>query len=81
MIITIEKEDNVKVLTNQGEYGKMEPTDAVEYWKDKALKYREHGRKAGQALNEERDKNSALRGQLLRISKISVEQITNKEES
>jgi len=67
LMIIIIVNDSGPEITDQGEYGKMTPRPAAEYWKERALKYRETARNFGEALGEERDKNAALRGKLLQI--------------
>lgn len=62
-------------MTDKGIDGKMTPRPAVDYWKELAIKYREHARGAGQAANIERDQNAALRGKLLRIGHILDEKL------
>jgi Fe2+ or Zn2+ uptake regulation protein len=57
------------IMTDQGEYGKMTPRPAIDYWKGLAEKYRENCKAYGLTINEERDKNSALRGQLLQFER------------
>ncbi|MFA0846349.1 MAG: hypothetical protein ACC614_02120 [Methanobacterium formicicum] len=71
MIIVIVVKESGPEMTDQGEYGKMSPRPAVEYWKALAEKYRENARKFGKALSKERDKNAALRGQLLQIIRMA----------
>ena len=67
--IIISGDEGVEI-TDQGEYGKMTPRPAVEYWKGLAEKYRETAQKCGMALNKERDKNADLRGKINQIEKI-----------
>ena len=67
--ITISADEMVE-LTDQGEYGKMSPRPAVEYWKGRAEKYKANAQKYGRALNKERDRNAELRGKIIQIEKI-----------